>query len=1044
VSNIKDKLKKLFVVFVSFTFLVAIPNNIKPYSYISLKGLFTALKNDDIGFAHVLLHSNWIENMYHYAEGKPPSKDTRFEPILKNDPVANLIRTLWFCRDVYNQVLPTKLGITSVLTPRVIGLCVDALYAHSEDFSIATQEWVAVYTEHIKQAQEELEELKIRQRERTALYQKVDKLIGKIKTSKKKYDKAEKAYSLQLSKQEDPRDKKDVSVLERLKKNKEKFARQQASQNLELVESQKKFSIMIDYKKKIKKLESFLRFIAKYLNVKPLDITSQGVIEAIKNKIQEIFSVIREAINFCKGSELYESRTVYAIVWAFFFHKLEDFVSQQDKIIAINECLAQINKIYKNKSILKDLYKQEDFATFENKVKGLSLNQQVKSVIDHYDLGLHYFLRLGEIFPPVIAQGNYGYEFEPGKISDPTPDCHETAILDTISVLWYNSEKQFFDDSLFPEHVSKHGEGLRRLRNALKYLYLADTKGIRADEYTCKYKGKSFISFEKLKDLGKISQGEVEKLDISQVPVWYIKRSEIKQEFMNMVSGRSDIIYCSKVEELKERGNIFELESDVGNVINILNYFYGLGATSFDQLAKELSTEKRKLFFEIQNKTKDSQGRYNTPNQIGIGIMYTKNNAHFDMTLDIKGQHTCLVIPERDGGGTHALHKDFVETILKKIAFGFQDIVNKDKCISIFTLLAFDQLLKNKEINWPTSFLNLVYYGLAIKKPEEKLKVLEDILGRYEQCYHVCEPLVHNLIDAYPLDDLWLKCKLGKIIINSGVYRKERFIKDTVEKKLLDDPEFYRYFNFRNIFLLTIEKDKKLADIIIQNPAFSISGYDAEKCFKAAFQKGYQDIMFAILNCSSFTQGGGILMYLVRNHQTDLALEVLKRDKFTYFYGWQMGEVLGIALDRLCKGIVKIIILGGFTIFEPKIKDQFRLEPDQKKYYKEIALRIVNHREFDPNCWRFNKALLEALEEGKLEDITGKIFENPKFDCWGVLLREALEERHKRVALKIVKCSEFDPSVYAVDEALQLACRIKGCEEIVEIIQSKKLLINKM
>jgi len=58
--------------------------------------------------------SKWIENYYWYAP--------------KHDPLAKLIRNLWFCRNEGEQFLPTKRGASTILRKSVFGQLMDALY----------------------------------------------------------------------------------------------------------------------------------------------------------------------------------------------------------------------------------------------------------------------------------------------------------------------------------------------------------------------------------------------------------------------------------------------------------------------------------------------------------------------------------------------------------------------------------------------------------------------------------------------------------------------------------------------------------------------------------------------------------------------------------------------------------------------------------------------------------------------------------------------------------------------------------------------------
>ena len=77
---------------------------------------------------HALLHSKWIENMYQHGEGKPYRKVIKKKKNKESwqykkgqDPVANLVRELWFRYEENFQLLPTKKGYLSCVDTNNIG-----------------------------------------------------------------------------------------------------------------------------------------------------------------------------------------------------------------------------------------------------------------------------------------------------------------------------------------------------------------------------------------------------------------------------------------------------------------------------------------------------------------------------------------------------------------------------------------------------------------------------------------------------------------------------------------------------------------------------------------------------------------------------------------------------------------------------------------------------------------------------------------------------------------------------------------------------------
>ena len=749
-NNLKNKLKK-FIAVVALFCLLAISSQLKTFPHIPLKGLFKVLKIDDIGFGHALLHSNWIENMYQYGEGKPyrqvqVGNREQWKCEKKNDEVVNLIRKLWFRFSEHHQLLPTQFGpfanIPDAKLGVVFGKLVNCVYQglSSESQQELFDELIK-YDGDAKQFRQEL----------TILWKEVIDEGYALKYNKE-FDQVRNANVLLQEEIKKLRIHYKIEELERAidQASKEWGAKKGFSKVRKEIESKYNRN---EYNKALKEVnrrvfalvdpETFAEYREIESRVKKMKADIAKKIDRKRSIIKKaLLDPIKKALAYCKASKKYVSRTVEGILWALFFHKLDDLISLEDKIKVINDCIGCIDIKFKREDIceLKEFYTGEDIVEFEKGIKDLDPDDQVQVLSQNYDTCLHYFIHLavGQ-FSPEIAQGNYGYEYEPGKISDVRPDCHETAILDTFSLLWYSPQTGIFDDSLFSEHVLQNGQGFKRLREALKYLYLADSKGIKVDEYTYEYEGTKFTSITKLKQLGKISEKDMQELDISEVPVTYINRSEIKQEFMNIMSGIEGVVYCS---EVLGRGKIFELESGVNNIINEFNYFYGTKVVTVEQLGDKqvgISTDNRTITFEKQKET-------NLPNKIDITVRNHRPYNYFTMQLSTNSGHTSLSVEERGKIGSQVLKKGVVETILKKMLGNVyddqqealrdadksapqddreeetegegEDILEKEgdlRSVAMFTLLTSKELLENNRLILNLPALNLLYYSLSMK-----------------------------------------------------------------------------------------------------------------------------------------------------------------------------------------------------------------------------------------------------------------------------------------------------------------------------------------
>ena len=1171
---VKNRLKRLLSI-VAVLCLVAISSQVKTYPHIiPLKGLFTVLKVDDIGFAHALLHSKWIENMYQYGAGKPHRKvpikkgrDTSWRAEYESDAVANLIRKFWFRKSENHQLLPTKFGFIANIPNDQLGtffgklinyvyfltrhwvqerpsssLCqgvgrgqeaklIDELVKYAPDYKQFRQELTALTVDAIN------EEYKLQDVRFSGLqeaHQKFRQILKglqqefaitefsqELKQAKKKYKKKKNAFQ-----------KEERRLQEKFKKSDFDRVVQEAEKEVFVHVSQEVLNLREEYKEIARAVQDLKNKINGKLKQK-----SKIVKKAL-------FDPICKALQLCKTGEVYMPRTTEGILWALFFHKLNDLISLEEKVVAINDCIRCIDTTFKREAfcengVLKEFYSKKAFDAFEEEMKKLSLyrrfgfyrtlekrdendvaHKQFNAIFVDYGLGLHYFIRclVGGDFPPEIAQGSYGYEYEPGKISHTRPDCHETATLDLLSILWYNRTTKVFDDSLFSDDVIKNalrypssssgqakakaptsleardrqdglsvealaktdrgnineetlkteGEkeeektGFQRLREALKYFYLADAKGIKAQEYTCEYKNKKFTSLAKLKNLGKITQEEVETLDISQVPVSYITRSAIRQEFFNIVSGIEGVIYRSSVEG---KGEIFEIGSDVRNIIKIFNYFYGTNVTTIDQLGDKIlgiSTDNRGIVFTLENEDY-------APNTINISVEDKEHSAYFNMVVNIREGHTFISVAERKKIDSRVVDCGVSAVVLDKMLQSFNEKKDDPESLrlaSIFTMLASKFLLRDKKIAWDLSRLYLVYYTLALQTPEDKLEVVEDILERRPEYYESCKQMVHNLIETFPLNDGYLMARLSESIIKSKL-GEIPFFQDILKQKILREPAFYDdHEKVGKILKFVLESgDKEIAEIIVNNPYFKACWGEMGNVAILALEKGYQEIALKIIENPIFDSWSSICEVIEKGYK-NIALKMAKNPKFggwSWLFqllkkkhldiatvivnhpnfdasSWEVGLALISALEQGRKDIaLKIANNSKLKKFEPI----FRLFP--KKGSKDVALAVVNNPNFDAGHYQVWPFLSLLLSDQKYKEVLLEVIKHPSFDRFVSILRKALEKENQEIALAIVDHPRFSAhSEYFIPDVLLLALQKREYKILLKIIEHSTFDISKM
>ena len=1057
-------LKRLFVSAIVFCLMVVFCQ-VKTYPHISLKGLFNVLKIDDIGFGHALLHSKWIENMYQYGPGKPhkqmeTGEGQTWSAQKKNDAIANLVRTLWFRKDENHALEPTQEPSEAFkhLDVNKFGLLINLTYKLVLLEAVRQERRKACTCEYT-QVQKEIKKFKL------------NKLFGKLNEIRKKLEKKlfqEQNKELQqkdgLSAFEESKrlfelekirvsqatqeiikkyreltkniEKKEISKLNAFRKK--EIAQAQESSRVDCLHQGMILALVgyikilvkeagvYDYDGQIIGLEKSVqkrKELSKRLDelekpqvnlgeiskiIKGLETDEQGLSQELQ-ELSFLVKYIRPALDACRQGR-YAPRTVEGVLWAFFFHKIDKLSSLQEKVDAIKSCLGNISPEFKNQDLeegdLGECYAPEKFAEYEQEIKKIDVDKQIEKIKQKYDLGLHYFISLavGAKFPPVIGMGSFGYEYEEGKLSGKTPNCHETATLDALSVLWYNRETKKIDDSLI-----KDGLGFKKLREALKYLYLADSKRIKVEEYTCRYKGRKFTSIEKLKKLGKITEKEIKDLDISQVPVSYINRSEIKQEFTNIVSGLLDegVIYCSKISELKEQKNIFELDSDVRNVLKIFNYFYGTSAQNFEELGdkeKGISTDFRSVTFEKANDK-------NAPNDITICVQDKDSHMYFDMVVEVGGGHTELSVPGRKKTSLKILKEGFVKAFLER--------ARDQRCSTIFTLLTSYQLLEDKDLdlNLSLSMLQLVYYSLPMENVVIKNVIIKDLLKKHLKHYDVCREMIRNLIENFPIDDAYLGAELVKIILDSGFCSKEPYFYELV-KSIVTNPRFYimrlmgnREVSVEKILRLAIEKKQRnIALLIAGHEKFNPAGWPAAQILSIALKQGYQVVAAKIAANPRFSAWGLALEDALQEGWQDVANEIIAHERFSAHYA---SKALALAIRKKYKDIALAIVFHK-TFNGSDIGDA--LEWALKRDYKEIAAVITKASQFSLGySWEYKSVDLLVL---------------------------ALRKKHEQVALDIVNLLQFDASKYGMDKALLLALQQEYIEVAFAIINNVKFQVN--
>ena len=1118
---------------------------VRAYPHLLLKDLFNVLKVDHIGFGHALLHSKWIENMYQYGKGKPhrqlPGDGQSWSAGWSDDPIANLVRHLWFRRNENDSLEPTRQpsDLFDPINAKLFGTLINLTYKLAE---LEQAKWEKKKIDAYGVIQKDIKRINL------------NKLLGRLNEIRKKEGK--KLSSEQVSQRE--------GALKAFEEMKERFEKENSRVKRAIGEIVQKYKILTKNVEKAKlgefnkakkdeiaavqassqaeqlhevavlALARYVRDLAKTVEdvkkiegieqnvekrrklrekLKGMEPPSKETVKESAKKVRVLSAQVQKMRKQVGGLDflvkhieaglqtyqqaIYLPGTVEGILWAFFFHKIDKLPSLEAKVQAINTCLKSINDIYKNKVTLGRMYNAEQMDTFEEKLAlrddtGVSPQDlQLDKIFKKYDLALHFFIaKLAGSFPPKVSQGsNMYYEYAQGEFSRiGVPDCFETTMNDMFSILWYNRQIEGYDNDLFSKSILENGQGFKRLREALKYFYLANKYQIPETDYTVN----GITSLLTLESLGKITPEQIRKLSVSDIPPSLMCSSAMKQAFFNLISGHPEIISYDKSVG---RQKVFELTPGVGNFVNICNYFYGTKAENVEDLGKEdggLSIPSREIKFKSNGDT-----------EINITVHNKRYGDAYSMRVDINpGAHATLTVPGRDVAGLDVLEKGFTKGLARNLS-------NLQR-VTIFTLLTSPKLLKDETFTWSVSLLHLIYYSLVVKGAKVKLAIIEDVFKRGHENYERWKGMVHNLIDALP-EDRYYKKELARIIIRWGFYHyaKDPFFVQYVDS-VINDPEMYaggwRGFGLPNVFkaalvqgnIIREGKKEGLAQIydqlalrIMNHPKFTY----ALHAMKIALKQKRKDIAETCLNHSSFNANsdhvGPVINRALENAQDLLKTGDKKGAQAYKDLLWRVINHGTFGPSR--KGVIEFMVLAlmdpGFKEFGEKVMEVLpdysfgeavifalgkgyidiaaRLARDQRfkvdrygarhlisaaiekmaafrnskdlaseKAYKEFLVGIIKKPTFDAGGDYIGKVLDEKVLKEAYKDVVLAILENPLFDKWKNTLIGALKHGHKDIAMILLNHPRFNYHRgvrFGLDGALKKAIKM-GNQDIAQAL----------
>jgi len=702
ISKLRNKILQAFLVLLLLASF-STPKNIKCLP--PFKGLFNLLWYNDIGFGQALLESNFIKNVYIYADQK--------------DPLRNLIRTLWIIFEEQGmpkeskKILPTKsLYPTGLIgnTFNYRGETRDVPYEQMAQGDVFGKLIALIYTKEIFNPRS-----KYKQQLIDAWNTNISKLLGEEKTQKKRRNQIRKlinkiiralewektgAYPPHTTEsvlwaffhhkftqsdltQEEGREvfKTCIQALAKMlqrftKENPQINPSNTLNKSFDQLKKEKFFSKQNLYPQNI--------YLSCENTLKNIKQTKQKDIEAAKKILQKNIDILEEKNSLldtkimklkterktrrkkliqAKKNRLLIKKKLYTPYKAKikrkdpkvkqYFKKYNNF----KKIIEI-----QKRKIAQIKHILPQLEKEKEEILLQIKDLGekaktrtLIAGYQNKEALAHYDLYLHSLLKRITItqLPPTVIQSRFGYEYKDDKITKPVANCFEASLLDLVSILWYNPKTQTYDDAFLPQNILK-GPGFSKLRKTLQMVHLADQHKIPEESYRKEYNNRVFSSLQELKKriAEKVSEEEdIYDINLSDINPSLITHPALHQAWMNIVSGLSNIAYVGTKQN-------YEIRSIKENLIALFNYLFGLNAESLEDLNgkfdKKVDGIERTIKFSIQ-KIKEEKERMEEEEKeverITITIEHTENDEIImssTISIDLTGSHTSLYTPVRD------------------------------------------------------------------------------------------------------------------------------------------------------------------------------------------------------------------------------------------------------------------------------------------------------------------------------------------------------------------------------------------------------------
>ena len=223
-------------------------------------------------------------------------------------------------------------------------------------------------------------------------------------------------------------------------------------------------------------------------------------------------------------------------------------------------------------------------------------------------------------------------------------------------------------------------------------------------------------------------------------------------------------------------GKGYELIPSIENIIGLFNYFYGTDVQRLEQLGGLISGSTRKISIDLTGASILDLGEIEvTFKTIKVNIF--DQARFFDESFNIifSNLHADIEIAGQEKILKSLIEDDSLALLLAKVLNGEQEQEEGElggqqdlKKYTFFVFFTNGGLLDQCDESVPLPVLNVIYYSLLMKSPENKVLIIKDILFKRERLFGYLRPMMYNLLDNLRRQDSSILYEVCRLLVISG------------------------------------------------------------------------------------------------------------------------------------------------------------------------------------------------------------------------------------------------------------------------------------